>query len=320
MKKYGYRTTTNDVLHGCDLTGKQIVVTGASSGLGAETARALACAGADVLLCCRDVESGKEVARKIEEELGDGKTNKIIVKELNLADLLSVRALVSDLNKSLERLDVLVLNAGVMACPLSVTKDGFEMQLGTNHLGHMALTQGLLDKLKATGTVESPARVISVSSEGHRLGSINLKDLNYSRNRQYNEWSAYGQSKLANILFAKELASRMKAENANVAAFSLHPGVIMTNLQRHMGLMRSVFFFIKYFMKDIPQGAATTVYAATDPEVVKTHNGEYLADCKVYKPSKAGRDVALAKSLWEESDRLIQQAYAERDGNLKMAS
>lgn len=313
---FGSSTTADEIVRGIDLSGTQVVVTGANSGIGAETVKVLARAGADVVLCCRDVRSGEEVAQTIREEQnpkGEGQTRatgKIAVHRLDLADLASVKETGEKLRSELDRLDMLILNAGVMACPLARTTDGFEMQFGTNHLGHMAFTMELLEKLKATGTAERPARVVAVSSEGHRLGSISLTDPNFNQ-RWYNAWMAYAQSKLANILFAKELAARMEDEKAHVSAFSVHPGVIMTNLQRHMGILSGIFFFVKPFMKTIPQGAATTVYAATSADVFKA-NGKYLVDCKVANTTKAGMDADLGKKLWEVSEKIIQEAYAKR--------
>ena len=228
----------------------------------------------------------------------------ISVKALDLCDLTSVKAFATAADADLPRLDLLILNAGVMACPLTRTKQGFEQQIGVNHIAHFYLTQLLLPKLKASGTAAAPARVVAVSSSAHNLGKIVVEDLNYE-NRWYNNWSAYGQSKLANVLFASELAKRMKEEGAPVLAYSLHPGVIQTNLQRHMGWTKALLMMFKPAMKSIPQGAATTVVAATAEGLP---SGAFLADCAVTQPNKKGRDAAMAAALWEKTEELVKAA------------
>ncbi|KAL4425998.1 hypothetical protein ABPG75_010014 [Micractinium tetrahymenae] len=301
--KLGYRTTAIQALRGVDLTGKQAVVTGGNSGIGVETVRALAHAGADVVLCSRSLEGGQKVA----EQLQPGVKGKIAVKRLDLADLSSVKALADDLTASLARLDILILNAGVMACPKMQTKNGFEMQIGTNHFGHFYLTKLLLPKMESQN---SPARVVAVSSTAHSMGKLDLDDLNFER-RKYSAWGSYGQSKLANVLFASELARRLREQGSAVTAFSLHPGVIKTNLQRHMGFSALVLNVLGGpFMKSMAQGAATSVFAATAPEL-EGKGGAYLADCQVATPSKAGQDGALAASLWEKSEELLAAALAK---------
>jgi NAD(P)-dependent dehydrogenase (short-subunit alcohol dehydrogenase family) len=305
MVKMGYRTTAEQALQGTDLTGKVAVVTGGNSGIGTETVRALALAGADVVLCSRSPELGEAAAAKIR---ATGVKGKVSVKPLDLADLASVRKFAADVSAELPRLDLLILNAGVMACPLSRTKQGFEMQIGTNHVGHYALTDKLLPKLRASGTKASPARIVAVASTAHAMGAIDLEDLSYEHGRKYAAWSAYGQSKLANILFAKQLAVRLEAEGAPVTAVSLHPGVISTGLSRHMGWLETPFKVLGgLFMKSIPQGAATTIVAATAPDLPP---GAYLADCKVAKPTKAGEDMKMAAALWDKTEALIKAAAA----------
>ena len=205
-----------------------------------ETVRALATAGADVVLCSRSVEAGQAVADEL--AAGGGLKGSLTVKQLDLADLHSVRAFADGVAAACPAIDLLVLNAGVMAMPHTLTKQNFEMQWGTNHVGHWYLTSLLLPKLVAQGT---PVRVVAVSSMAHAFAKeMPMDDLNWET-RKYGSWSSYGQSKICNILFAKELSRRMAAEGAPVAAFSLHPGVIRTNLSRHMGfsgsVMRAVF-------------------------------------------------------------------------------
>ncbi|KAL4425139.1 hypothetical protein ABPG77_008244 [Micractinium sp. CCAP 211/92] len=302
-RKLGYRTTAIEALGGADLTGKQAVVTGGNSGIGVETVRALAHAGADVVLCSRSLEAGQKVA----EQLQPSVKGKIVAKQLDLADLRSVKALADDLTASLARLDLLILNAGVMACPKMQTKDGFEMQIGTNHFGHFYLTKLLLPKMKSQNC---PARVVAVSSTAHTMGRMDLEDLNFER-RKYSAWGSYGQSKLANVLFASELARRLRDEGSAVTAFSLHPGVIKTNLSRHMGFSAAVLNVLGApFMKTVEQGAATSVFAATAPEL-EGKGGAYLADCQVATPNKAGQDASLAAAFWDKSEELLAAALAK---------
>lgn len=184
-----------------NLTGKTAIVTGGNSGIGVETVRALSHAGCSVILCARNPTDGKIVADAI---TSSGEPGPIQVQQLDLADLNNVQSFTDRINASIPKIDYLILNAGVMACPLSRTAQGFETQIGVNHIGHFHLTNLLLPKLKAQGT---PARVIAVSSEGHKMGKIDLEDMQWEQ-RKYTKWGAYGQSKLANILFAKELAAR----------------------------------------------------------------------------------------------------------------
>jgi NAD(P)-dependent dehydrogenase (short-subunit alcohol dehydrogenase family) len=305
MVKLGYRTTAEQALQGADLTGQIALVTGGNSGIGTETARVLASGGADVILCSRNLAAGEAAAGTIR---ASGAKGKVTVKSLDLGDLAKVDRFAADISAELPRLDMLVLNAGVMVPPLSRTAQGFEMQFGVNHVAHMALTQQLLPKLKASGTAARPARVVAVASSAHQFGAIDLEDPNYER-RKYSKVGAYGQSKLANILFAKELARRLEAEGVdNVKAHSLHPGVIATGLTRHMGFLEAPFKVLgALFMKNIPQGAATTIVAATAEGLP---NGAFLADCNVATPTKAGQDMKMAKALWEKTEELIKAARA----------
>jgi len=231
---------------------------------------------------------------------------KVYVKSLDLSDFSSIKSFSTASVKDLSRLDLLILNAGVMACPLMRTKQGFEQQIGVNHIGHFYLTQLLLPKLKATGTAEAPARVIAVSSSAHKMGSIHLEDLNYE-NRRYSAWGSYGQSKLANILFAKELNKKMVAEGSPVTAVSLHPGVIATNLQRHMGFSGYILGLFRPFMKSPSQGASTSVFAATAQGIP---GGAFLQDCQVATPTKAAQDETMATELWKKTEELIRKAAA----------
>ncbi|PRW56818.1 short-chain dehydrogenase reductase SDR [Chlorella sorokiniana] len=298
--KLGSRSTAIEALRGVDLTGKVAVVTGGNSGLGSETIRALATAGADCVLCCRNKKAGQAVAAELQPTV----KGKISVQRLDLADLSSIKA-AGDALASLPSLDLLVLNAGVMAVrPKQHTKDGFELQFGTNHLGHFYLSSQLLPKMKKQGT---PGRVVVLSSSAHGFGRIHIDDLNCER-RWYGAWASYGNAKLANLLFVKELARRLQEEGSPVEAFALHPGICHTSIGEHMGGRATVFYCMyKPWLKSAAQGAATTIYAATAPEL-SGKSGAYLEDCHEAKPWRCARDADMARRLWDKSEELVQAA------------
>ena len=277
----GFRTTAEHALQGRSLAGKSVIVTGASSGIGLETARVLALAGADVVMAVRNVKLGEALAQR----LGPQVSGKLEVRSLDLSDLQSV----SRFAKSWSRpLDLLIANAGVMATPELPTAQGFELQVGTNHLGHFALTTWL-----------PRARVVVVSSAIHRRGNPErLLAALEKKPVKYSGFGAYSDSKLANVLFAKGLAQR------GVEAVSLHPGVIPTPIARTLGWWGETFQKIgKYlFVKSIEQGAATTIFAATAPGLI---SGSYLSDCKVTQPSPMAFNQALVERVWELSERAI---------------
>jgi NAD(P)-dependent dehydrogenase (short-subunit alcohol dehydrogenase family) len=309
---FGFDTTTNEVLEGIDLQGKLGLVTGASGGLGAETARALASKGARVVLTARDVAKGEEVARGIRASTGnDG----IEVEELELGSLASIRAFAERFLARHDAVQILANNAGVMACPFAKTADGFELQFGTNHLGHFLMT-GLIAPTLLRG---APARVVSVSSRGHHMSPVVFDDIHFER-RPYDKWSSYGQSKTANILLAVELERRLGTRG--VHANAIHPGTIATELARHME--REDFELVrkrqpggKMRLKSVEAGAATTVYAATAPEL-EGCGGLYLEDCGVAEVDDAEgaaggvRSYALdpdtAKRLWSVSEEMVGQS------------
>ena len=299
----GKRTTAVEALRGRRLEGLTAIVTGANSGLGVETARALAFAGARVVLACRSVAAGEEVAATLRAEL-PGDAGPLEVAALDLSDLDSVRAFIKGFLASGRRLDLLINNAGVMARPLTLTAQGIESQLGINHLGHFALTTGLLPALSPEG------RVVTVASAVHTRGNARnvLDTLTADRavtTRPYSPYGAYDDSKLANVLFTHGLARRLAPGQS---AHSIHPGVIGTNLARSMGFIGAVFvFFLKLFAKSPAQGAATSVFAATAPELAG-QSGTYLADCAVARTSPAGQDAELAERLWTVSEQLVAAA------------
>ncbi|MFO0554745.1 MAG: SDR family oxidoreductase [Polyangiaceae bacterium] len=300
--RLGRRSTAQEALRDVRLDGRTAIVTGASSGIGVETTRVLALAGADVVMAVRSTDAGERVAGEL--RAGLAKAGRIEVQELDLADLDSVRRFAKRWEDDGRALDLLINNAGVMATPRSTTKQGFELQLGTNHLGHALLTELLIPQLEA-----SPyGRIVNVSSDLHRRGKADSllatldTDPRYER-RSYDRFQAYGDSKLANVLFTRSLAKRLQS----TLVYSLHPGVIPTNLSRSMGALGAVFRgLLIVFSKSIAQGAATTVYAATAPEL-ESRTGAYLSDCAEATASPAGRDDALAAEVMRLTERLTGQ-------------
>ncbi|MCG8589464.1 MAG: oxidoreductase [Proteobacteria bacterium] len=307
---FGPDTTTDEVLEGIDLSGQLALITGASGGLGAETARALASKGARVVLTARDLQKGEAAAQTIREATAA----EVQVEELELASLASIRAFAERFLAKHEALHILVNNAGVMACPEAKTQDGFELQFGTNHLGHFTLT-GLLAPALLRG---APARIVSVSSRGHQQSPVRFDDLAFEK-EPYEKWVAYGQSKTANVLFAVELERRLGERG--VHANAIHPGVIATDLSRHM--QQEDFEHIRkraggaMKLKSVESGAATQVYAATAPEL-DGRGGRYLEDCHVAEVNDDPEaregvrsyavDPELAKRLWAVSEELVGQS------------
>jgi NAD(P)-dependent dehydrogenase (short-subunit alcohol dehydrogenase family) len=288
-------------------------VTGASGGLGAETARRLAGAGAAVTLTARDLDKGARVAAEIRAAAPRADVE---VLELVLHEPDSVRRFAKEWLSRHRRLDLLVNNAGVMACPLQRTREGFELQFATNHLGHFLLSCLLAPALRAG----APARVVSVSSAGHRFSPVVFDDVHFER-RPYDKWSAYGQSKTANVLFAVELDRRLSGEG--VRANALHPGAIVTELGRHLvpddlQVLRSRQPGGQLRFKTVEAGAATSVWAATAPEL-EGQGGLYLEDCHVaglrtgddavegYRPWAV--DPEAAERLWQLSEGTLGQRF-----------
>jgi NAD(P)-dependent dehydrogenase (short-subunit alcohol dehydrogenase family) len=296
----GKHSTAIEALRGQRLEGFTAIVTGANSGIGVETARALAFGGANVVLACRSLVLGEQVASKLRAEL-PASAGGLEVATLDLADLDSVRAFVAGFLASGRKLDLLINNAGVMARPLTLTAQGIESQLGINHLGHFALTLGLLPALGPQ------ARVVTVASAVHTRGHAAnvLETLTGDRAftaRRYSRYGAYDDSKLANVLFTRGLAKRL---TPGQSAHSIHPGVIGTNLARSMGMLGRVFvFLLKLFSKTPAQGAATTVFAATAPELAG-QSGTHLANCAVVSASPEGQDAELAERLWLASEQIV---------------
>jgi NAD(P)-dependent dehydrogenase (short-subunit alcohol dehydrogenase family) len=299
----GARTTAQQALRDTSLRGKVAVVTGAG-GLGTETARVLALGGAHVVMACRNVAAAEAIARRLRAGL-PAAAGALEVMGLDLGSLASVRDFARELASRHQRLHLLVNNAGVMATPLGQTVDGFETQMGTNHLGHFLLTSLLLDLLSAG----APARVVVVASQAHRRSSredvlATLADDPHFRRRRYRPLVAYSDSKLANILFTRALARRLAGRG--VTPYCLHPGVIATDLMKHMGLGGRIFQAVgPLFLKSVEQGAATSVFAATAPELTDAHAGIYLADCNQIQPRPVALDDDLAERVWALSEKAV---------------
>ncbi|CAF1386490.1 unnamed protein product [Didymodactylos carnosus] len=312
-----------------NLEGKVILVTGGSSGLyavvkktskttffftfltgiGVETARALALTNAHVIITARDLKKGEEVVNDIKKTTSNPNVE---CMEIHQDSLQSVRKFADQFLKRKLPLNILICNAGIMACPYEKTEDGYESQFAVNHLSHFLLTMLLLPALQAG----KPSRVVVVSSVGNRGGGINVDDINWEK--EYDKWKAYGQSKTANILFAKQL-SKLYADEG-IKAYSLHPGGIMTGLQKHLPKEETAKWFDKdgkpiVLMKTVEQGASTTVYAALAPEL-EGKAGEYLEDCAISRGVTTEKgfwgmaphsvDMKMAAWLWDLSSKMVE--------------
>lgn len=311
-QQFGATSTTEDVLAGIDLTGKRILVTGASAGLGVETARALAAHGAAVIGTVRDVEKGQRATAGIPG---------ITLLQMDLASLASVRAAADRLVAEGKPLDLIIANAGIMACPKSFTADGFEMQFGTNHLGHFVFVGRIASLLQPGG------RLVNLASSGHRFSDVNLDDPNFAHT-EYTPFGAYGRSKTANILFAVEFDRRHKARG--VRGVAVHPGGIQTELGRHLG-QEAIEGLLKqldeqnraaglppFVWKTIPQGAATSVWAGVRAPAEDV-GGLYCEDCHIAEPENSDTamrgvrayalDPARAQALWAKSEAMVGEVF-----------
>ena len=297
MKKIGIKWKAQDVAH---QSGKIAVVTGSNTGIGFQVALILADKGAHVVLACRNLEKA-EAAR--EKMLKSSPHAQIFVEELDLADLSNVEAFATRLKKSHQHVDILINNAGVMIPPQSTTKDGFELQIGTNHFGHFALTSHMMPLLSAA---EKP-RIVTLSSIAHWSGVIDLEDINGEK-KKYNKWGMYSQSKLANLLFALELDRRLKAAGSHIESFGSHPGYSNTDLQRYSLAWRILnpLFGIQPI-----KGAAPTLYAATEPDAIahRYWGPIGLLEARGWtgkaKITSRAADEEMARKLWEYSESLL---------------
>lgn len=305
---FGRDTTTDEVLAGIDLTGKLALVTGGSSGLGAETARGLASKGARVVITARNIPKAEKVVAEINSSTGAN----VEIEELELGSLASIRAFAERFLGKYDVLHILVNNAGVMACPQGKTEDGFELQFGTNHLGHFLMT-GMIVPALLRG---APARIVSLSSRAHHFSPVVFDDIHFE-NRHYEKWQAYGQAKTANALFAVALEKRLA--DRDVHAYAAHPGAIMTDLARHLTkndreMIRKRQEEGTMYIKTIESGAATSIYAATAPDL-EGRGGVYLSDCQVCEMDddeanlECVRSYALdpeaAERLWTVSEEMV---------------
>ncbi len=323
MSEFGASSTTDEVLEGKDLSGKTAFITGGYSGLGRETARAMAAKGAHIIIAGRDGAKAEQAAKEITKETGNQKVDTIIC---DLGSLDSVRACGEQARERFDKIDLLINNAGVMACPQGETQDGFEMQFGTNHLGHFLLTQELMPLVEKG---DHP-RIVNLSSRGHHLDQVHFDDLGFA-NRPYDKWLSYGQAKTANILFTVGLEQRFG--DKGIHAYAVHPGGIRTNLGRHLD-EEDIAFLTKRMediqkqnpdkdpastgFKDVPQGAATTCWVATAEELEGT-GGVYAEDCHVAEVDDEAQDGGVrsyavdpdkADQLWAVSEELVKAEVA----------
>ncbi|ELU06042.1 hypothetical protein CAPTEDRAFT_188568 [Capitella teleta] len=296
------------------LDGKVVIVTGANTGIGKETALDLVNRGAKVYMACRSMARGNAAAADI-KKLSKTGDDRVVVRELNLGSLASVRAFAKKFKSEESKLDILINNAGTMMNPLSATEDGFEMQVGVNHLGHFLLTVLLVEPLKAA----APSRVVAVSSLGHIFAdALGLDQFMYDQytEESYGRIGSYGRSKMYNILFAKELARRLKG--TGVTTYSLHPGSIITELQRNVipfeALNRAVGYLSWPFFKEVIYGAQTTICAAVDPALAND-SGKYYSDCAEKAPDcRVCEDLdSDAEKLWKVSLEAVKVTAEETD-------
>jgi NAD(P)-dependent dehydrogenase (short-subunit alcohol dehydrogenase family) len=317
--KFGAASTTDEVLEGVDLSGQRILVTGVSAGLGVETARALAAHGAQVVGAARNLKKAKAATEQVRAQAAHGGGLELV--ELDLASLASVRACADALTANGQPFDLVIANAGVMACPKGQTSDGFETQFGTNHLGHFVLVNRIVSLLKPG------SRLVNLSSAGHRFSDVDLDDPNFEHT-PYTEFGAYGRSKTANILFAVEFDRRHKANG--VRATAVHPGGIQTELGRHLSpeAVKQLIDGINaanlasgapaFSWKTIPQGAATSVWSgivASADEV----GGLYCEDCQVAELAEGDSirggvrayalDPVRAQALWAKSEEMVGEQF-----------
>ncbi|XP_057178951.1 retinol dehydrogenase 12, like isoform X1 [Triplophysa rosa] len=289
MRNY-FRPWSSDVR----LDGKTVIITGANTGIGKFTAIDLAKRGARIIMACRDMEKSNGALKEVVESSGN---QNVFASRLDLADTKSIREFAEKVNTEEKQVNILINNAGVMVCPYGKTADGFEMQIGVNHMGHFLLTHLLLDLIKRS----MPARIINVSSMAHQWGTIDLEDINSEKS--YDKKKAYSQSKLANILFTRSLAKRL--EGSGVTAYALHPGVVQTELWRHLNKpQQAVMWMVRPFTKTSVQGAQTTIYCAVAPEL-ETESGKYYSDCAPANCSQAALDDDVAQRLWELSCKML---------------
>ena len=313
---FGNESTTDEVLDGVDLSGRRVLITGASAGLGQETARALAAHGADLVLGVRDLAKGERAAEPV-RAAASATGASVELREVDLASFDSIRGFTDAVAADHDRLDVIIANAGVMACPEGRTADGFETQFGTNHLGHFLLVNRLRPLLAG-----GPARIVNLSSGGHRFSDVVLDDINFEQT-PYDPWQAYGRSKTANVLFAVELDRRGRGVGQRACA--VHPGGILTELGRHMteeslNALQAARGDREMVFKSVPAGAATSVWTGfvADADAI---GGRYCEDCGVSDvtddPSSPtgvyayALDPDRATDLWARSEDWVGETFPD---------
>jgi NAD(P)-dependent dehydrogenase (short-subunit alcohol dehydrogenase family) len=315
---FGATSTADEVLRGIDLSGKRVLVTGVSAGLGVETARALAAHGAQVIGAARNLSKAQDATEQVRAQASGAGSLQLV--QLDLASLESVRRCADSLLAAGRSFDVIIANAGVMACPEGTTKDGFETQFGTNHLGHFVLVNRIASLLKPG------SRLVNLASAGHRFADVDLEDPNFEHS-PYAEFTAYGRSKTANVLFAVEFDRRHKANG--VRATAVHPGAIQTELGRYMTseVREQLIAQINadqakgaapFSWKSIPQGAATSLWAGCVADA-ETIGGRYCEDCHVAEVSSVpglrggvqpyALDPQRAQALWQKSEELVGERF-----------
>lgn len=282
------------------MRGKTVIITGANSGIGKALAGELLKLQARVIMACRDRGRAEDAARELRSGAGPEEQGELVIKLLDLASLSSVRNFCQEVTAEEPKIDVLINNAGIYQCPYTKTEDGFEMQLGVNHLGHFLLTHLLLDLLKKS----APSRIVVVSSKLYKYGSINFDDLNSERN--YDKAFCYSQSKLANLLFTLELSKQL--EGSGVTVNALTPGIVRTNLGRHVQiplLAKPLFNLASMaFFKSPLEGAQTPLYLSCSPEV-EGISGKCFANCKEEELQEKAKDPQAAKRLWDISSDMV---------------
>ncbi|CAO2838797.1 unnamed protein product [Amaranthus hypochondriacus] len=303
---FSWSSTAEEVTHGVDGTGLTAIVTGASSGIGAETTRVLALRGVEVIMADINMVAGNLIRAKILVEIPSAKLH---LMELDLSSMASIKNFASNFKSSHLFLNILINNAGVICPPSILSKDNIEMHFATNYLGHFLLTHVLLDTMKNTALQSGKeGRIVNVSSVAHKYtpheGICFDKLGNISGYSKYFRFSAYSQSKLALILHANELSKQFKNDGIEITANAVDPGFVNTNIIKHNIFFDALHIFIKSYVKEAPQGAATTCYVALNPEV-KGISGEYFSNSSLAKPSKQTHDVVLAQKLWDYTMDLI---------------
>ena len=300
MGRFDRRSTAEEVAAGIDLSGRHAIVTGANTGIGKETARVLALRGASVTMACRNLDKAGAAREEILQSSRAIGKDQLEVMRLDLGELAQVREFAQSFLSTPRPIHLLINNAGVMLPDRRETSDGFEAHFGVNHLGHFLLTRLLLDRVRSS----APARIVNVSSDALHFASLGeaLEDLNWE-DRRFSGWRSYGDSKLMHVLFTNELKRRFESEG--IVSHALHPGIVSTELARDQPWwMMAIGLFMLPLSKSPEQGAATTLYAATDDALGRSGGG-YFSDCAPGREHRLSGNRKLEKELWERSEALV---------------